>query len=243
MRFPVTRTTPLRTNHKIRLSSALPFFTHFLVSFSLLINACTGNAEPISTWVDEDGVRHFSSREDKESTATEKARLPDIQKYDSDSMIESLKEVANKTCINRGGVDCEAGPAPDGTVICADGYKGSAEQYEGSCTQIRLVSSLDVPESGRADKRFLSVPVKVSVRNESRIEATDVAVRASFHESLSSESRFKLLLEGPDTIPPFEIAHYTYSGKLLDVRIARRGNIKVTCRECWDPLKNRNKQK
>ncbi len=209
--------------------------------FSLFILSCSTNAEPISTWIDEDGVRHFSTIEP--SQIAETAELPDIKKYDGDSRIQALKEVAKKTCLNRGGVDCEAGATETGTVICADGFRGSVEKYEGSCTEIRLISTLNVPEAGKPDKRFLSVPIKVSVRNESRIEATDVSVRSSFPESLSSDNRFELLLEGPDTIPPFEIAHYTYTGKMLDARIARRGNVKVSCKECWDPLKEKQQEK
>jgi hypothetical protein len=207
---------------------------------SFLLTSCTSHADPISTWVDEDGVRHFSSTENTDKA--EAAELPDIKKYDSDSRIEALKDVAKRTCLNRGGVDCEAGPTEQGTVICADGFKGSSEKYDGSCTEIRLISTLDVPEQRIPDKRFLRVPVKVSVRNESRIEATNIRVKVSLPETLTSDDRYELLLEGPDTIPPFEIANYTYSGRMLDVRIVRRGNVRITCEECWNPLKEDNKK-
>lgn len=216
--------------------------TLFLFSF-LSFPSCSSNAQDsVTTWTDEDGVRHFTNTkvdivDPVESMTVESINLPDIKKYDSDSRTESLKEVAKKTCLNRGGVDCEAGPTEDGNVICGDGFKGSKEKYDGSCKEIRLVSSLEVPNSGKPDKMFLSVPVLAKVRNESRIEATNVRVTASFPESLSSDDRYELLLEGPTTIPPFEIAQYTFTGKLIDVRLARRGTVKVKCSECWDPLK------
>lgn len=224
-------------------------FTLFLSSsiFISCSTTCNTEAEPITTWVDEDGVRHFSTKEDTKSQSkgdsvkAESAELPDIKKYDSDSRIESLREVSSKTCVNRGGVDCEAGQTESGGVICADGYKESLERFEGTCTQIRLVSSLDLPQTTRSNKHLMNVPIKVSIRNESRIQATNVAVKTSFPESLSSDKRYELLLEGPDSIAPFEVAHYTYTGKMIDLRIARRGNVKVSCTECWNPLSEKNK--
>jgi hypothetical protein len=209
-------------------------YTFFFLSLFFLAMKIT-HAEPISSWTDEMGVRHFSSKKDK--NAKEATQLPEIEKYDIDSSIETLEEVSKKTCINRGGVDCEAGPTDQGNVICADGFKGSIEKYKGTCTEIKLVSSIDIPEKSHASKLFKTIPIAVTVRNESRIEAEGVIVKARFLESLESERRIEYLLEGPDKIPAFGIAHYTFSGRLIDARIVRRGTTSVTCLNCWNPLK------
>jgi hypothetical protein len=227
------QTNPIKVMRKTFLRGKVIRIFSFLSLYGLALT--TINAEPITSWTDEMGVRHFSSK--KEKNVKEATQLPEIEKYDIDSNIETLEELSNKTCVNRGGIDCEAGPTDQGNVICADGFKGSIEKYKSACTEIKLVASIDIPERSHASKLFKTIPIAVTVRNESRIEAEDITVKVRFLESLKSERRIEYLLEGPDTIPAFGIAHYTYSGRLIDARIVRRGTAKVSCRNCWDPLK------
>lgn len=210
------------------------------ILFSIFLSISIADSEPINTWVDENGVRHFSSDAKQKMPPTiplkppVEAKLPSIDKYDIESRIQNLKETSRKTCLNNGGINCEAGPDKDGTVICADGSRDSEELFESACKEVRLISTLIVPE-GRSNKMQMNVPIKVDIRNESSMAAKNVSIRISYPASLTSEERVHLNLEGPKEIPEFGIAQYTYTGKLIDNRIAKRGNVNISCDNCWKP--------
>jgi len=210
------------------------------ILFPIFLSFSIAHSEPINTWVDENGVRHFSSDAKKEATPTiplkppVEAKLPSIDKYNIESRIQNLKETSRKTCMNSGGINCEVGPDKDGTVICADGSKDSEELFEIACKEVRLISTLIIPE-GISNKMQMNVPIKVDIRNESSMAAKNISVKISFPASLASEERVHLNLEGPKEIPGFGIAQYTYTGKLIDNRIAKRGNVNISCDNCWKP--------
>ncbi|HMO18447.1 MAG TPA: hypothetical protein PKA63_06635 [Oligoflexia bacterium] len=216
----------------------------FIICFSLFLSLLTPTklladkrkAGSISSWVDKDGVRHFSSSEPApsvESYPKEKINLPEIEKYDIDTRIKELKAQTPETCLHRGGINCEAGVDTDGSVICHDGFRNSLEQFDISCSEVRLISSIKAPPS--KSKRLMKVPIIIEVRNESGIEAKEVRVKVSYPVAPYEEERIELSLEGPTSIPSYGIAEYSYSGKLIDDRIAPRGHVKITCENCWKP--------
>ncbi len=204
----------------------------FLIIPLILISSSFLIAEDVFKWVDDEGNIHYSNNsQDSQGT---KAELPELEKSDFKDRLEELNSISNQTCIKRGGVNCEAGKDGDGSVICLDGYKDSSEEFQALCTEVRLQSSINLPEN-RSRKRLTIMPLTVIVRNNSAIIAEDVRVEVSLLKALNLSVREKLILEGSKNIPAFGISEYTFTGKTFDERILRKGNISTSCKNCFNP--------
>ena len=189
-------------------------------------------ADDVFTWIDSEGNKHYSNSSNNQNS--EKADLPKIEKQDIEERIEELKSVSNKTCINKGGINCEAKADTDGSVICMDGSKDSIENFRDMCSEVKLSTEIYMPNK-RSNKMLVRYPIVVKVRNNAAIEARNVKIELNVLKSLSSELREKLQLEGPSNIPQFGIAEYTFTGRSYDERILKKANINSYCDNCWNP--------
>lgn len=197
----------------------------------LILGVSTSNliAQDIYTWTDAEGRTHYSN-EAKDKSA-KSATLPNTERYDSDKRIKDLKKEAERTCLNRGGVQCSLGEDQDGSVLCSDGSKDSEETFKASCSEVKLIAEIKKPKK-RLSKQLLQIPLNAVVRNESSQDAKEVSVRVKLPETPNSDKFYELKLEGPTNIPSYGAGQYTYSGKLIDDRVVLKGVITADCENC-----------
>lgn len=200
--------------------------------FILLSISSFAFADDVYTWTDAEGNIHYSNTPSENQA--QKAKLPEIEKQNIQSRIDELKNVVNQTCVKKGGVNCEAGADVDGSVICVDGSKDSEENFREACSEVRLTAELVLPPK-KNNKKLTFLPITVSVRNTSAIKASEVRVELNMLRSLSGDVRQRVTLEGPTEIDGYGISEYTYTGKMIDERILRKANLKVSCQNCWNP--------
>jgi hypothetical protein len=202
-----------------------------IIAFNLLYSNIL-LADDVFKWTDADGKVHYSnSSKDNQGT---KAELPQIEKSDFNDRLDELNSISNQTCVKRGGISCEAGKDEDGSVICLDGYRNSSEEFNSLCTEVRLQATIKLPEN-RSRKMLTTMPLTVTVRNNSAIEAQDVSVEVSLLKALNLSMRERLTLEGSKIIPAFGIMEYTFTGRIFDERILRKGNVSAGCKNCFTP--------
>lgn len=81
----------------------------------------------------------------------------------------------------------------------------------------------------------------VSVRNESSLKALNVKVKALVPITFvinekNSGKREVFELEGPNTIEPYGVQEYTFSGKLFEDKYIRRSLTQIECDNCFKPI-------
>jgi len=177
-----------------------------------LIHPAIAGAE-VYTWVDEKGITHFTS--EKPTKNAKPADLREIMKGEV-----KLGE-GGESCERRGGINCQAGPAEDGSVICYDGFEGASARYLFHCSSPRLrVSNIsDVDDFGR---------FTVMVRNTNSVEAQEPKL------IFKLDSRTEFELEGPDLIEPFGIGEFQFAPPLkpADPIEVTKSQIVVRCKNC-----------
>lgn len=186
-------------------------------------------SQEIYTWTDESGTTHYSN--EAKDKAAKSANLPDTERYNSDKRIKDLKKETERTCLNRGGVQCSLGEDTDGSVVCSDGSRDSEETFIASCSEVKLIAELHKPKK-RLSKQLLQIPLNAEVRNQSSQEAKNVSVKVKLPQNPVSDEFYELKLEGPTSISSFGVAQYTYSGKLIDDRVILKGIISADCENC-----------
>ena len=161
-----------------------------LVTFLLVIIHGRAQAEQIYKWVDKDGKEHYSTAASHKSAVP--VELPEIMRGEVRLPAQLLQ-----TCASHGGIDCQAGPDDDGSVVCNDGFRGSAERYVFKCSTAKLeVSNVsDLKDNGS---------FSVFVRNSKSVAAEKPKV------TFKINPRNEYLLEGPEIIPPFEVAEFFF---------------------------------
>lgn len=219
-------------NYKVLSKTALFLVIPLSLLNSLFNSPCF--SDDVYKWTDEQGKVHFSNEQKK--VDAQKAELPQIEKENFEEKINDLKTLTNQTCLNRGGINCEAGKDSDGSVLCMDGFKDSAEIYDELCTEVKLTYEIVLPPKNK-HKKLSFYPIKVQARNTTGINARDVSIKISLLYHLAEDRRYLLTLEGPNEISPFGIAEYTYIGKNIDERILRKAHVQIQCKNCWNPSK------
>ncbi len=172
------------------------------------------SADRVYKWEDEDGVVHYSDRVlDK---AASEAKLPPIMRGEV-----KLGEQKLQSCADHGGIDCQAGPDKDGSVICYDGFTGAATRYRFNCNSPKLTVA-DISEL-RSDGSFAVV-----VRNSKSVAAKKPAV------SFLRENGKEVPLKGPEEIEPFGVAEFTLLNQDAGGLKAKPNavQLKVTCGNC-----------
>jgi|AACY02.16.fsa_nt_gi hypothetical protein len=201
-------------------------------------------AENIYKWTDEEGRVRFSTT--KPSASATPADLPTISRQDLDKRIENLRSKADSSCVRHGGIDCTAGPDTDGSVICANGFKGAILPYRFRCLEVRLeVTQLTILDEEQQIRSEFSIDQKaeepsqitaatgnlhLALRNVSDVTATAVQVR--FGEQ-GQGGKF----EGPQEIEPYAIADY-----ILPLSPQLKGktlSYLIRCRNCRETLRRR----
>lgn len=172
-------------------------------------------AEPIYRWQDDQGVVHYSS--DKPNAAAKPADLPRITRGDMRMASPRLE-----TCDTHGGVNCQAGPDTDGSVICFDNYTGAAALFRFNCNSPKLEVS-DITELNEKGE------FTVFVRNSKSVAASKPELIMK-----PQDLAFGIKLEGPDEIEPFGIAEFSYKPESKGLVTAKPSlaQLTVTCTNC-----------
>lgn len=171
-------------------------------------------AERVYKWTDENGAVHYSNKAG--SPEAKVAKLPEITRGD-------YKVVPPKipTCQNHGGIDCEAGPDSDGSVICQDGFTEALTRFAFNCKSPKLgiadVTDIN-PEGG----------FSVFVRNTKSVAALNPAL------FLKLESGPEIKLAGPEQIEPYGIGEFLFTPKDDQVVTTKPtiANLQLTCANC-----------
>lgn len=170
---------------------------HSCAFTGILLLICTSVfAEPIFKWTTPDGHVVYASR--PPSPDSKPALLPPIVKADI-----KLTDKAIENCSSHGGIDCGKGGDPDGSVICADGFKDALTRFKTYCANGRIFAEhvIDVKREQGATTGILTV----QVRNATRLPAKGITVQ------FTSKSGDKLKLEGPTEIEALSSAEYIYA--------------------------------
>ena len=132
-----------------------------------------------------------------------------------------LAETTLATCDSHGGINCEAGPSPSGSVICFDGFQGAAARFIFSCSSAKLeiaqISDITKEES-----------FSVIVRNVKSVSAQAPELY------LKVDSTTDLTLIGPAEIEPFGAGEFVLdikdAGRLS--RTPKKQDFRLLCKNC-----------
>jgi len=133
------------------------------------------------------------------------------------------------SCDSHGGIDCAAGKDSAKSVICIDGFRDSAQDYNLFCTAVRLqASSLEFrfPENPTVcEVESICNQVLLSIRNLSSIPAELETIDIF----LPWETR-PSIFEGEKRIEPYGIEEYTL--RFNPHSVDRMPRPRVRCRNC-----------
>lgn len=168
-------------------------------------------------WKDERGIRHFASRPDHQGSKP--ADLPPIMREKSLRARIDLPAPATSACEGKGGINCEAGPDNDGSVICADGSLEATARFRQHCFTARLTINemSEVDESGNA---------LIYIRNEKGIAAKGTKV------IFTRENGEILEAQGPLEIAPLGLEEFRLTGLIPLLEALTPGNLRVECENC-----------
>ena len=184
-----------------------------IVALTLLAKVSIAGAE-VYKWQDDNGVVHYSSKPTSE--AAQPADLPHITRADV-----SIPSSGLVSCSKHGGIDCQAGPDPDGSVICMDGFTGATTRYRFHCNTPKLSIS-------EVSDQTPEGTYKVAVRNAKAVKANKVSL---FFERPDGK---EVPLNGPAEVEPFGAAEYVLDkvdaeGLSSKPTIA---NLRLACSNC-----------
>ena len=99
----------------------VPFMFRAVLSliFMILISLPGIADQKIYKWVSPDGSVSYSTKKPK--AEAEVAKLPPIMRAEV-----KIPENTLESCESHGGIDCQAGPDGDGSVICMDGFTAAS---------------------------------------------------------------------------------------------------------------------
>ena len=185
----------------------------FLVIF--LLNIDSVFAERVFKWTDEKGAVHYSNKPGG-SPKAKVAKLPEITRGD-------YKVVPPKipSCQDHGGIDCQAGPDSDGSVICQDGFTEALTRFAFNCKSPKL-GVADVTEISE-DGSF-----SVFVRNSKSVASHSTAL------FLKLPDGDEVKLDGPDEVEPYGIAEYLFKPKddKLVTQKPTIADLQIACANC-----------
>lgn len=172
------------------------------------------SAAPVYKVEGKDGRISYSSK--PPSKDAKPANLPEIMRGE-------VKLVEHKmvNCDRHGGVNCQAGPDSDGSVICTDGFKGASPRFRFTCNSPKLEIS-DISEVDGLGA------FTVFVRNTKSVAAKKPAV------VFKGNSGKEITILGPDVIDPFGVAEFQFqpTDKLQIDERPTLANLNLTCANC-----------
>ncbi len=152
----------------------------------------------IYKWTDQNGKVHFSTTPSSKKAKT--APLPEIKKENYEKKIGKIKSNTPKNCSTHNGIDCEAGPDSDGSVICNDGYRNAVLPFRFKCLEAKLkVASLEVEQK----------QINLTLRNNSPVAAKAVRISISNNKFRRKQRKGLFQAEGPREVEPWSVAEYT----------------------------------
>ncbi|NLF24690.1 MAG: DUF4124 domain-containing protein [Deltaproteobacteria bacterium] len=184
-----------------------------VVVLILMMGVSIADAE-VYKWQDSNGVVHYSSK--PTSQEAKPATLPKITRADVGIPSSGLV-----SCAKHGGIDCQAGPDMDGSVICMDGFTGATTRYRFHCSTPKLSIS-------EVSDKTPEGTYKVVLRNAKAVKANQVSL---FFERPDGK---EVPLNGPAEVEPFGAAEYVLDkvdaeGLSSKPTIA---NLRFTCSNC-----------
>ncbi len=180
----------------------------------ILTLASAALAAPVYKVTDKDGNITYTSK--APSKGAKPAQLPEIMRGEVKLVDQKLV-----TCDKHGGVNCQAGPDHDGSVICLDGYKEASTRFRFSCNSPKLeITDISEPSS---EGKFT-----VFVRNTKSVAAQKPIVLYKTRDGK------EVKITGPETIDPFGVAEFQYSagdGKIIAAR-PTLADLNLACANC-----------
>lgn len=170
-------------------------------------------AEKVYKWTDVDGNVHYTST--PPSPEAKPAELPPIMRGEV-----KLAKPNLVSCADHGGIDCQAGPDQDGSVICFDAFTGATARYRFSCNSPKLsITTVSDPDPNGQ--------ITIFVRNSKSVEAAKPAVFFKGDESQ------EIKLDGPEKIDAFGVAEFLISNdKIGELEKPTIAQLRVTCANC-----------
>lgn len=187
------------------------------VIFLLLLAALFGtgalSAEEIYKWTDDSGITHYSTKAAKGSKVAE---LPEITRGEV-----KLPSSLLQSCKSHLGIDCRAGADSDGSVICTDGFRDSAQRFNFLCKTAKL----EVTEIGEV---LASGSFKIFVRNSKPVAADGAKV------IFKPDGETEYILSGPEKIEGFEVAEFIFlpPASISDKLKPEKENLSLACDNC-----------
>ena len=168
-------------------------------------------AAPIYTWKDKDGTVHYSSKPVEKGA--KEAKLPPIMRGEVKLTTSQLT-----TCDKHGGVNCQAGPDGDGSVICFDGFTSASTRFRFTCQTAKLEIADIIQEEE-------SSAFKVLIRNSKSVVAVQPQV------VFKPEHGARAALKGPKEIEGYGVGEFVYNGpnSVSEPGIA---NLDINCQNC-----------
>lgn len=171
-------------------------------------------ASPVYKVVGKDGKVTYSSKPPGKDAKP--AELPEIMRGEV-----KLVEQKLVSCEKHGGVNCQAGPDSDGSVICLDGFKGASPRFRFTCNSPKLEIS-DVSEVS-PEGNFT-----VFVRNTKSVAADKPVV------VYTSKAGKEFTIKGPDTIDAFGVAEFQFinADKKAVIEKPTLAELNLNCSNC-----------
>ena len=176
-------------------------------------------ADNIYTWTDQSGVAHYSTGKDDPKARI--AELPAVNRGEVRLSYGYNTESVGLTCDKHGGINCQAGPDEDGSVICVDGYRKAVSRFLFSCNSPKL----SIDHVSKPDAKAI---VRVFVRNSSSVIAENPYVW--FKLNSGEQQR----LQGPKQIGPYELAKFELQldSELAFRQLPRVSQMILSCANC-----------
>ena len=186
----------------------------FTTAILLALVSQNAFAEGVYKWTDKEGHVHYTTA--APSKDARPAELPPIMRGEV-----KLADKKLVTCDKHGGVNCQAGPDSDGSVICFDSFKEASARYRFTCDAPKLeISDIGTPDTNGVFSVF--------VRNAKSVEAQKMSVKIKLPDGLIVK------LAGPDSIAAFGSAEYQYTPANKDSVILKpkHEDLQLTCANC-----------
>lgn len=169
------------------------------------------HADEVYRW-EENGKTVYSSTPPHQNAKP--AELPEIMRGE----VKIPKNLL-VTCDKHGGVNCEAGPDSDGSVICYDGYRDAAARFRFSCNTPKLEVA-DIAEPDAEGK------LSVFVRNSRSVAAR----KPSLHWTREGS---KVALQGPEEIAGYGVGEFVIDLSADQTRQKPSiGELQLDCENC-----------
>jgi hypothetical protein len=193
-----------------------------LLSSNLAVLSLAEPGPPIHRTVDSEGVQEYFAHPKLQAEPAQE--LPALHRERS---IASSRQgiLVPQTCRRHGGVKCSVGADSDGSVICYDGFRDSAQPYSDNCLSARLILT--------ELRHIEGLKYAVAVRNTAGVPANGVSF--SYRPPVGLAVVLPLM-SGPETVSPYGSAEFVVSSfkKPFETEPAQLDQkyLWITCGNC-----------